>query len=60
MEQLPTLADQNSRTVAIYTDSKVTLASLKIKIPYTASSLKKYEIRYDTLQCKTGQFTSGG
>jgi len=25
LEQLPTLADQNSRTVAIYTDSEVTL-----------------------------------
>jgi ribonuclease HI len=29
LEQLPTLADHNSRTVAIHTDGKVTLASLK-------------------------------
>jgi len=29
LDQLPTLADQNSRTVVIYTDSKVTLSLLK-------------------------------
>jgi ribonuclease HI len=29
LEKLPTLANQNSRTMTIYTDIKVTLASLK-------------------------------
>jgi len=36
LELLPTLEDYNTRTVAIYTDSKVTLASLK-KASSTAS-----------------------
>jgi hypothetical protein len=34
---LPTLEDHNTRTVAIYADSKVTLASLKKTAPSTAS-----------------------
>jgi hypothetical protein len=36
LEQLPSIADQTNRNVAIYTDSKVTLASLKT-ILYTAT-----------------------